>query len=170
MTGKRPGTRREYLAALRSAYRAEEMSGGGQMSGAGTCSGRGDVGGILMSGGGSKSWRGRFHVYISTGARSVIDGDWAYPLRSSLSRMGDSPSDVDRLAAFYLFLLVESRFHARSAFAKLIGPSAHQEAIATADSWSAEALRRWWPYYVELPSGDRRSVGPSERRTFGPSA
>ena len=185
MRVKRPGTYREYMTVLREAYRAEVMSGGGSMSGGASMSGGGavlqgvgespgrvNVGGALMSGGGSKFWRGRFKVYRSSRSQAVTDaGEWVFPLRSSLSRMADSESEVDRVAAFYLFLLCESRFHARSAFAKLIGALADQTAVVAADVWSSEALRRWWPFYVELPSGERRTadVGPSDRRTVGPS-
>jgi hypothetical protein len=100
----------------------------------------------------SPHWTSAFRSFVTgNDCDTTEDGDWRWPFRSSLFRLSVSSSGTDRLAAAYIWLLVHHRFHLRDAWARQCGPFADPGIADAAEPWAAEALRRWWVRYCELP-------------------
>ena len=82
------------------------------------------------------------------------DGDWRWPLRSSLFRMSISRSGRDQTAAAFVWLLIHHRYHVRDAWAKHCGPFADPAIANAAEDVALAWLQRWWAYYTEQPHGE----------------
>jgi hypothetical protein len=81
------------------------------------------------------------------------DGEWKWPLRSSIFRMSIARSGRDQVAARFVFLLMRNRFHVRDAWAQHCGPFAHPDIASAADDVAFAWLERWWTYYLAHPEG-----------------
>lgn len=111
---------------------------------------------------GGPRWSAEFRAYLDAGGSpfaTYVDDhgeeQWAYPLRSSIKRLEQSRSGVDRSAAEYLYLLRRCRGNAREAWAAQVGALARTTILDVSDSWALECLRRWWKAFVERPIGAR---------------
>lgn len=103
---------------------------------------------------GTPRWTDAFRRYVTgTDCDTTADGDWVWPLRSSVFRLSISRSGTDRLAARYVWLLAHHRMGVREAWAAQCGRLADPAIADAAEAWAMEALRRWWRRYVELPTG-----------------
>lgn len=103
---------------------------------------------------GTPRWSHAFRRYVTgNDCDTTQDGDWCWPLRSSVFRLSVSRSGTDQLAARFVWLLIHNRFHVREAWAQQCGPLADPAIADAAEAWAGEALRRWWRRYVELPHG-----------------
>ena len=103
---------------------------------------------------GTPRWTVAFRSYITgPDCETTKDGDWRWPLRSSLFRLSISRSGTDRLAAAFCWLLIHHRYSVREAWAAQCGVLADPAIADAAEAWAAESLRRWWRYYVEQPMG-----------------
>jgi hypothetical protein len=101
---------------------------------------------------GTPSWTAQFRAFITGPACSIDEeGEWRWPLRSSLFRLSVSRSGTDRLAAGFVFLLTRSDYSVRAAWARQCGVLADPAIADAAEAWAAESLRRWWELYVDLP-------------------
>ena len=110
-----------------------------------------DSGGSAL---GTPRWTAAFRSYVTGGdCDTTDDGEWRWPLRSSLFRMSISRSGTDRLAARYAFLLIHHRFSVREAWAMQCGILADPAIADAAESWAATALTRWYGYHVQHPMG-----------------
>jgi hypothetical protein len=69
-------------------------------------------------------------------------------VRRSLVLMATSLSDADRLAARFLWLLPDSRFHVRLAWWRLLNQPTDGELFAAAEIYAYGALKRWWPWWT----------------------
>jgi hypothetical protein len=172
---RHPQTPREYLREFRSACDAEapERSHGSGVeaervtgSQVATAIVRGlplpaPEGGPSSMGG--PRWTHEFRAYLDAGGSpfsTYIDDhgeeQWAYPLRSSIKRMEQSRSGVDRSAAEFLYLLRRCRNGPREAWAiqcGKVGVIAAGNVLEVADTWANECLRRWYGYFMERPRG-----------------
>ena len=103
---------------------------------------------------GSPRWTTAFKAYVTGNeCETTKDGDWRWPLRSSLFRLSISRSGTDRLAAAFCWLLIHHRYNVREAWAAQCGPFADPAIGDAAEAWAMEALGRWWKLYVEQPMG-----------------
>jgi hypothetical protein len=103
---------------------------------------------------GTPRWDARFRRYITgPDCETTEDGDWRWPLRSSLFRLSISRSGTDRLAAAFCWLLIHHRYNVREAWAAQCGVLADPAIADAAEAWASEALGRWWKRYVEQPLG-----------------
>ena len=170
VTLRHPQTLRDYLRELREANEAEvvaKLHGGGGLSAPPERTGKGDPlswniqtasthasHAIEPGSRGTPRWTHAFRAYI-TGADcdTSEDGEWRWPLRSSLFRLSIGRSGTDRLASAYVWLLPHHRYGVREAWAAQCGILADPAIADAAEAWAAEALRRWWACYVEQPRG-----------------
>ena len=103
---------------------------------------------------GTPSWTVAFRHYITgPDCETTEEGDWRWPLRSSLFRLSISRSGTDRLAAAFCWLLIHHRYNVREAWAAQCGVLADPAIADAAEAWAGEALGRWWGRYVEQPMG-----------------
>lgn len=103
---------------------------------------------------GSPRWTKAFEGYVTgNDCDTSRDGEWRYPLRSSVFRMSISRSGRDQQAARFVYLLMHNRFHVREAWAQQCGILADPDIAAWADDVALAALTRWWSYYLSLPEG-----------------
>ncbi len=100
---------------------------------------------------GSPRWTRAFLDYLNGGDCDTIDGEYRWPMRSSLFRMSTSTSGKDQLASGYVWLLCHHGFDVRRAWAHQCGPFADRAISEVADTWAMEALYRWWGRYIERP-------------------
>lgn len=118
---------------------------------------RGGVEWDAQSGGsklGSPRWTVQFKAYVTgNDCDTTEDGDWRWPLRSSLFRLSISRSGTDRLAAAFCWLLIHHRYNVREAWAAQCGVLADPAIADAAEAWAEFALARWWGRYVEQPHG-----------------
>jgi len=107
-----------------------------------------------FDGGGTPRWTVAFRSYITgPDCETTKDGDWRWPLRSSLFRLSISRSATDRLAAAFCWLLIHHRYSVREAWAVQCGVLADPAIADAAEAWAGEALTRWWRYFAEQPMG-----------------
>lgn len=143
----RPHRLRDMVRELREAHEAETV----------TRLHRGGVEWEVNAGGsalGSPRWTGAFRGYVTGNDCDATDeGEWRWPLRSSLFRLSISRSGTDRLAAAFCWLLIHHRYSVREAWAAQCGVLADPAIADAAEAWASEALRRWWDRYVERPRG-----------------
>lgn len=103
---------------------------------------------------GSPRWTTAFKAYITgPDCDTTEDGDWRWPLRSSLFRLSISRSGTDRLAAAFCWSLIQHRYNVREAWAAQCGVLADPAIADAAEAWAGEALGRWWGRYIEQPMG-----------------
>lgn len=103
---------------------------------------------------GTPRWTAAFRAYVTgNDCDTTQDGDWRWPLRSSLFRLSISRSGTDRLAAGYCWLLIHHRYNVREAWAAQCGVLADPAIADAAEAWAAVALTRWFHRYVERPLG-----------------
>ena len=103
---------------------------------------------------GTPRWTNDFRAYVTgNDCDTTVDGDWKWPLRSSLFRMSISSSGRVRRAAEFVFLLMHCRFHASEAWARQCGPFADPAISDWSETIAHRALETWWGYYVEQPRG-----------------
>jgi hypothetical protein len=103
---------------------------------------------------GSPRWTKAFEGYVTgNDCDTTRDGEWRWPLRSSIFRMSISRSGRDRLAARFVFLLMHNRFHIREAWAQQCGLLADPAIADAAEYVAIGALTRWWSYYLAHPEG-----------------
>lgn len=169
--GAQPRTLRELVRALRAAVEAESVD---RLHVAGVEAERGTTASVVAraiaegrpvprvdSGGshlGTPRWSHDFRAYL-TGSPFAVDvaedgvPHWRRPLRSSVARLELSSSGVDRLAARTVHALPFHHYNVRETWESLCGRLADPAIAHAADAWAAEALRRWWERYVEMPRG-----------------
>ena len=110
--------------------------------------------GVEWSALGTPRWTNAFRDYVTgSDCDTSRDGEWKWPLRSSLFRMSISRSGRDRLGARFVFLLMHNRYHVREAWAQQCGILADPAIADAADDVALAALYRWWGYYVQHPEG-----------------
>jgi len=118
---------------------------------------RGGVEWDAQSGGsklGSPRWTAQFKQYVTgNDCDTTEDGDWRWPLRSSLFRLSISRSGTDRTAARFVYLLMTHRYHVRDAWAALCGPFADPDVANAAEDVALAWLTRWWQSYLCRPVG-----------------
>jgi hypothetical protein len=103
---------------------------------------------------GTPRWTRAFHDYVTgNDCDTTREGEWRWPLRSSIFRMSISRSGRDRLGARFVFLLMHNRFHVGDAWAQQCGLLADPAIADAADDVALAALIRWWGYYLALPEG-----------------
>ena len=103
---------------------------------------------------GSPRWTKAFEGYVTgNDCDTTRDGEWRYPLRSSIFRLSISRSGRDQQAARFAYLLMHNRFHVREAWAQLCGPFADPGIAHAADDVAHAWLARWWAYYLAQPEG-----------------
>lgn len=107
---------------------------------------------------GTPRWSHDFRTYLmgSPFATDMAEDGvtyWLCPLASSIARMNISPSGEDRLAAQTVHALPFHRYNVRETWMAQCGRFADPAIAYAANSWAADALRRWWGYYVEMPRG-----------------
>lgn len=144
---RHPQRLRDLVRELQDAHEAEVV----------TRLHRGGVEWDANSGGsklGSPRWTVQFKAYITgPDTDTTEDGDWRWPLRSSLFRLSISRSGTDRLAAAFCWLLIHHRYNVREAWAAQCGVLADPAIADAAEAWAMESLSRWWKRYVEQPLG-----------------
>jgi hypothetical protein len=143
---RQPHTLRQLVRELEDAHQAECVTrlhqSGVEWDGAG--------GSHL----GTPRWTVAFRSYITgSDCDTTQDGDWRWPLRSSVFRLSISRSGTDRLAAAFVFLLIHNRFHIREAWSAQCGILADPAIADAAEAWAMVALSRWWGRFVEAPLG-----------------
>lgn len=144
---RHPQRLHDYVRELQDAWNSEGVD---RLHGAGVEWEPGDGGSKL----GTPRWSNEFRAYVTgNDCDTTRDGDWRWPLRSSVFRLSVSRSGTDRLAAAYVWLLCRNRFHVREAWAMQCGILADPAIADAAEAWASEALRRWWRRYVEQPLG-----------------
>ena len=106
---------------------------------------------------GTPRWTADFRAFITGSPCAIFDDGtgtyWRYPLRSALFRMTVSGSGTTRSAAEYVFYLPFDGYSVRDAWGRQLGIMARPSANEVAEAWAAEALKRWWGFYVEQPYG-----------------
>ena len=103
---------------------------------------------------GTPRWNVAFRAYLTgNDCDTTHEGDWRWPLRSSLFRLSISRSGTDRLAAAFCWLLIHHRYNVREAWAAQCGVLADPAIADAAEAWAGVALARWWGRYAELPQG-----------------
>lgn len=106
---------------------------------------------------GTPRWTDAFRAYVTgNDCDSTKDGDWRWPLRSSLFRLSISRSGTDQAAAAFCWLLIHHRYSVREAWDAQRGPFADPSIAAVAETWAEGALQRWWRWYVQTPAGGQR--------------
>jgi hypothetical protein len=101
---------------------------------------------------GTRRWTVPFRAYVTgNDCDTTEDGEWRWPLRSSLFRLSISRSELDRLAAAFVFLLLRHGFDVRQAWAQQCGILSDPAINEVATVWAADALRRWWREYLQQP-------------------
>lgn len=142
-----PMTLRDYLRELHAAAESETV----------TKLHQGGVEWEVGAGGshlGTPRWTAAFRSYVTgSDCDTTADGEWRWPLRSSVFRLSISRSPTDQSAARFVFLLMHNRFHVREAWTAQHGPFALPDTDSAAEAWAMEALRRWHQRYVEQPRG-----------------
>lgn len=103
---------------------------------------------------GTPRWSAQFRAYVTGPDCDVThEGEWRWPLRSSLFRLSISRSGTDRLAARFAWLLIHHRYNVREAWSAQCGVLADPAIADAAEAWAVVALTRWWHRYVEQPMG-----------------
>lgn len=107
---------------------------------------------------GTPRWSHDFRTYIAGGPFGTDVAEdgvtyWLRPLASSIARMDISAAGEDRLAAQTVHALPFHRYNVRETWMALCGRFADPAIAYAAVPWAADALRRWWGYYVEMPRG-----------------
>ena len=103
---------------------------------------------------GTPRWTVAFRSYVTgPDTDTTEEGDWRWPLRSSLFRLSISRSGTDRLAAAFCWLLIHHRYSVREAWAAQCGVLADPAIADAAEAWASVALSRWWRFFVEQPMG-----------------
>lgn len=106
---------------------------------------------------GTPKWSHDFRTYLEGSPFATYpDGAayyWVHPLRSSVARMENDGSGITRLAARTVHALPFHRYAVRDTWWSLCGPFANGDAEYMAETWTHEALRRWYGFYVEQPMG-----------------
>ncbi|GMU80032.1 MAG: hypothetical protein AMXMBFR46_28200 [Acidimicrobiia bacterium] len=114
-----------------------------------------DAGGSHL---GTPRWSHDFRTYITGGPFGTdVSEDgvtyWLRPLASSIARMDISSSGADRLAARTVHALPFHRYNVRETWTAQCGRFADPAIADAAEAWAADALRRWWGFYTEMPRG-----------------
>lgn len=143
---RHPRTLRDHIRELRDAREAETVTrlhtGGVEWD---------DAGGSAL---GTPRWTVAFRSYITgPDCGTDLDGEWRWPLRSSLFRLSVSRSGEDRLAAAFVWLLMHHGYDVKEAWAHQCGPFADPLIADVAETWALAAMTRWWGRYVEQPQG-----------------
>ena len=139
---RQPVRLRDYVRELVEAQQAETVArlhtGGVEWEP--VRAGDSDAGGSHMGG---PRWTTAFRAYVTGGdCDTDRDGEWRWPLRSSVFRLSVSRSGTDRLAARYVFLLMHHRFNVREAWAVQCGALADPAIADAAEAWALVALHR----------------------------